>query len=475
MIGKQNHDRARQIKRNKAEYADRYRQIRWLSGPAAISASLTRRNLLTSLASSAKVVCRGSKIVYGLRSLGCLCCAEGTWSCLFINGTCNAGCFFCPVPQDGLDVPGTNNIPFADTSDYLDYVQRMGIKGVGISGGEPLLSPDKTFAFITALKKRFGTKLYVWMYTNGKLMDALSLARLKDAGLDEVRFNILAGGYALGAVPAAVRAIPTVTVEIPAVPEDLQTMKTVMRQLSDKGVQHLNLHQLRLTPHNFERLIRRRYTFLHGEKVTVLESELTALRLLEHAARAKLPLAVNYCSFVYKNRYQALAARRRAAHAVKKSYEDLTDNGYIRYLFLTEDGTAGPQQRPALELLREVLTRDHPDAGWQMKDRRLYLSASLLPGLDLNGTRMFVSYCETRLMPELSYYYPFEEIRLNPSRKIVAERIRVSKEIEIGPPERTAFLSVLQAEALPPDLPRTAEWTELSRFEVPAQGLQDYY
>jgi uncharacterized protein len=75
------------------------------------------------------------------------------------------------------------------------------------------------------------------------------------------------------------------------------------------GINHLHLHQLRLTPHNRSKFKNRPYTFLHGEKVTVLESELTALALIRQASSQRLTLPINYCSFVYKHRYQRTAAR----------------------------------------------------------------------------------------------------------------------------------------------------------------------
>ncbi len=46
------------------------------------------------------------------------------------------------------------------------------------------------------------------------------------------------------------------------------------------GVSNLNLHQLRLTKHNAEKLAKRNYTFIPAEQPIVLESELAALDIL---------------------------------------------------------------------------------------------------------------------------------------------------------------------------------------------------
>lgn len=38
-------------------------------------------------------------------SPGCRSCGEGTWSCLFVSGLCNAACFYCPTSQLDKGVP----------------------------------------------------------------------------------------------------------------------------------------------------------------------------------------------------------------------------------------------------------------------------------------------------------------------------------------------------------------------------------
>ena len=102
--------------------------------------------------------------------------------------------------------------------------------------------------------------MHVWLYTNGTRVDRDILLRLRDAGLDEIRFDIGATGYRLDKLRLAVGHIPTVTVEIPAIAEEKALMQAKMVEMAEAGVNYLNLHQLRLTPYNFERLAPRGYT-----------------------------------------------------------------------------------------------------------------------------------------------------------------------------------------------------------------------
>jgi pyruvate formate-lyase activating enzyme-like uncharacterized protein len=202
--------------------------------------------------------------------------------------------FLLPSPQDDISVPTTNRLPFAKPADYTAYVARCGFQGVSISGGEPLMTPDRTLRFLEALNHFDHRPRHVWMYTNGTLLSADLVRRLAHAGLNEIRFDLSAVDYHLENLRLAVGRIPVVTVEIPAIPEDRERLERLLPVLKDAGIDHLNLHQLRLTPHHRTKLTQRKYTYLHGEKVTVLESELTALALMQQVVERGIQLAVSY-------------------------------------------------------------------------------------------------------------------------------------------------------------------------------------
>lgn len=352
--------REKLINANRREYGHSYELLSFVDEAASRAAQHERDLLLDWLGAHALFGCADTKVDCNRLSPGCQHCGEGSWSCLFINGRCNGRCFYCPTVQDDDGPPVTNGLLFDSPDDYAAYVERFGFRGVSISGGEPLLSPELTIAYLKAVRGRCGDGVYLWMYTNGTLLTPGLCQRLREAGLDEIRFDLGAVRYNLKKLRLAVGVIPTVTVEIPAVPEDEQLMQQKLRELADAGCQHLNLHQLRLTPHNFPHLLERGYTFIHGEKVTVMESELTALRLVRYSIEQGIGLPVNYCSFPYKRRFQHAAARCRAARSVCGANEYVTDSGYLRVL---RDGgvqysEAAILQRPSLRGPFEKITLD---------------------------------------------------------------------------------------------------------------------
>jgi uncharacterized protein len=318
------------IAANRQEYGRHYDFLELLSPERATAAHAERDQLLAWLRENAEFACNDTKVDGRRLSPGCRTCAAGGWSCLFINGRCNASCFYCPTSQDETGDPLTNGIPFATPEDYAEYVALFGFTGVGISGGEPLLTLDRTLAYLAAVRRRLGDAIHLWMYTNGTLLTAEIAGALRSAGLDEIRFDIGATNYDLTKLRLAVGVIPTVTVEIPAVPEEEELLREKLVEMAQAGVKHLNLHQLRLTPYNLRHLAGRDYTFVHGESVTVLESELTALRLVRYAIEEGIDLPINYCSFPYKRRYQHAAARRRGIPFIRGAGETVTEAGYLR-------------------------------------------------------------------------------------------------------------------------------------------------
>jgi len=376
----------RLIDSNRAEYGLKY-DLLTFAGPAHLAAAnAEREELLRWLAQHAAFGYAGTKVDCSGLSPGCRSCGDGGWSCLFVNGRCNGRCFYCPTAQDDDGPPVTNGLAFTSPEEYAAYVAALGFSGVSISGGEPLLTPDLTMDFVRAVRKRSGDDVHLWLYTNGILLTADLCGRLRDAGLDEIRIDLGAVRYNLKKLRLAVGCIPTVTVEIPAAPEDEELLKRKMVEMAESGVNHLNLHQMRLTPYNFGPLTERGYTFIHGEKVTVLESELSALRMVCFGLEQGISLPVNYCSFPYKRRFQHAAARRRAALTVCAAGEVVTEPGYLR----TQTATG-------------------------------------------------VRYCEAALLQNPSYRHPFEKLVLETGRALYLERRQVAPDMELSAAELTAL------------------------------------
>ncbi len=384
---------------------------------------LDRAALLAELAPVATTTCGGTKLVVGALSPGCQRCAEGSWSCLFVTGRCNATCFFCPTSQDEEGVPETLGLKFPRAEDWADYLERLGFTGASLSGGEPLLDLDTSLHYLRTVKARLGDRVHLWLYTNGFLATADILARLADAGLDEIRFNLAASGWDLTRLGGA-RAIPTVTVEVPAVPAELTRLQGLITPLAAAGVRHLNLHQLRGTDYNLPRLRQRGHDLLPGPDQLVRGSEETALALLAHAAASGVELGVHYCSFAFRSRYQTRAARRRAAALFLDGWEAVTATGHIRCL--TRVGDAAE----LAALATRLAARDDEAGRWSLatSGERLHLHPAPRPAGGGAGPAGLVQYDRAALMPAATGRHRFRELRAGERTRLIVERGPVNRE-----------------------------------------------
>lgn len=305
-----------------------FKEIKWLNTHTAQKAEKRRQKLSENL--NENWLFRNTKPFYNHISPGCKLCGEGKWSCLFITNKCNANCFYCPASQVNDEVPSSQNLNFETAEAYAEYINYFGFKGVSFSGGEPLLYFDRTLEYMKKVREKCDPGIYIWMYTNGILASEEKFRKLADAGLNEVRFDIGATSYKLGNIAFARGIIPTITIEIPAVPEKKEFIKELLPKMIKAGVTNLNLHQLRLTKHNAPKLLKHNYTYIHAEQPIVLESELAALEILNFAQTEKLDIGINYCSFYFKNRFQKAGFRKQIANAIKEPHEQLTEKGFIR-------------------------------------------------------------------------------------------------------------------------------------------------
>jgi uncharacterized protein len=449
------------IEANIREYGYSYDSLSFPSREQAAACTDERDGLLRWLSGRAEFGCKGTKVDCRDLSPGCRACMAGSWSCLFINGRCNCNCFYCPSPQDQTGAPQTNGIPFAAADDYAEYLASLGFTGASLSGGEPLLTTERTLDYISAIRRRCGDGIHIWLYTNGTLLSGDTCRRLRDAGLDEIRFDIGATRHNLKKLRVAVGIIPVITVEIPAVPEEFSLMKEKLAEMADAGVNHLNLHQLRLTPHNFRNLESRGYTFIHGEKVTVLESELAALRLVRHALENRIPLPVNYCSFPYKRRFQRAAVRRRGAALAAKGSEEVTESGYLRTL-----AVSGPS--PVIASLTAAFSSQNVAAGlWEVEPggEGLLFSPRLWPLVRGKVDTVSVIYHETSLTAAPASTAAAGRIVLPSGRRLAVARQQAAGPLPLA-------LDVVEA-ILRED--ETGVPREILDFERIPSGLAEYF
>ena len=85
---------------------------------------------------------------------GCRQCVRGEKLVLFITGICNNNCYYCPLSEKrkNKDVIYANERLINSIEEAIEEAKLCSSKGVGITGGNPLLKIDRTVKFLKALK-----------------------------------------------------------------------------------------------------------------------------------------------------------------------------------------------------------------------------------------------------------------------------------------------------------------------------------
>jgi pyruvate formate-lyase activating enzyme-like uncharacterized protein len=307
--------------------------------------------------SGLKIDAGKATVCLGELSMGCQACKEGTWDCIFLTQRCNLSCSFCysPTSMPG-DAPSS---AFGETLEEItaNYT-RTRIQGISFSGGEPFLEPERLLKWVSFFRSRF-PEAYLWIYTNGILVEERALQTLGAVGLNEIRFNTAASGYddscVLETMQKAAGIFPNLTVEIPAIPEQAQKLRDSLALWAGLGVRYLNLHELLYeTGTNSAKLPGPR------QSICLADGHLTAvhpgsrdliLEIMEKVQVEGLSLAVNHCSL--PNKINQVRGRRLSLLPMtKKPYEKLVAGERLEsYCLVDGQGHVShlhPDELPAL-------------------------------------------------------------------------------------------------------------------------------
>jgi len=237
-------------------------------------------------------------------SKGCQCCKKGTWLCLFVGFRCNSNCRFCSRALLNIhkDEPEGYQLgmPF---NKLVDKIVNEKIEGIAYSGGEPLLYLDNKIIPIATLLTQKKPSIYQWLYTNGKLVDAEKMKKLRKAGIKEVRVNLATTNFSkevMNKIPMIKKIIGKVTVEIPSIPEVHEKLikKMFIYKIINYGVEQLNLAELYILRKNAIYYLKNKdvYLFKRASVFSPIESRNITVDIIEYVIKNNLPILVNDCS-----------------------------------------------------------------------------------------------------------------------------------------------------------------------------------
>lgn len=251
-------------------------------------------------------------------SPSCEACQQGVGSATFyISLRCHRDCFYCFNPnQENYDLHRQEERDVsAELVELAARRQRMG--HVALTGGEPLLYKEEAVRFFTTARQHY-PRSHTRLYTSGDHADASTLAQLREAGLDEIRFSIRMHDLARGhrhtfeRIAEARQYIPYVMVEMPVLPGTLVEMQGVLDELERLEIFSVNLLEFCFPYGNVsayqdrgyqikQRPYRVLYEYWYAGGLPVAGSELVCLDLLDYALERNFKMGVHYCSLENKH------------------------------------------------------------------------------------------------------------------------------------------------------------------------------
>lgn len=267
---------------------------------------------------------------HGALPRGCRLCVTGEKSVLFVTGLCSQNCYYCSLSDNkkNKDKIIINEWETKKDSDVISEITLCSSNGAGITGGDPLLVIDRTIRLIKLLKKRFGKKFHLHLYTPLKLVNKRRLSRLYYAGLDEIRFHPDVDNERYWDNLSFAKEFNwDVGVEIPALPHKVKETKMLIDFISDK-IDFLNINELELSDNNFQNFEGLGFSPKDETSYAIKESLKAAMDMAKHAKK-KCIKNIHVCTAKLKDRHQLRNRINRRAKNAKKDYDIVTSDGML--------------------------------------------------------------------------------------------------------------------------------------------------
>jgi uncharacterized protein len=380
--------------------------IPWFTQNEKKASLNARDDLINQISPVCQTSAKRSLYHLGKLSKACKACIDGKWACIYLTNHCTRNCFFCPQPNHKNPphlIPYAENFKFSDIDQVLLYLEKLDIQSVSFSGGEPLLRQDLLLSYISAIRQAFGRTMYIWLNTNGDLVDNAIMKDLANAGLDEIRIDLGASHYRLDPVETALEHDVIVSVETPAIPEDIEHFKNILVPLKQMGLNHVILNQIYMNQHNYKSLSRHPYHAVGTTPPVIFESEMMALELVKYTIEQEIDLPLLYCSDIYKNRFQSMGRRQQALEALKERRFDQTTLGYLREIQLF-----GPKKM-IQKVSNDLRQKKISEKLWLVNNPEniLIINSSILDEIHYSPFYSLVTYYDIELNQTKNASHPF--------------------------------------------------------------------
>ncbi|MEM0319998.1 MAG: 4Fe-4S cluster-binding domain-containing protein [Candidatus Nezhaarchaeales archaeon] len=257
---------------------------------------------------------------------GCKLCMKGMKLVYFVTGLCGRSCFYCPLSKDrrGRDVSYADEVLVSKIDDVICEAKAIEARGVGVTGGDPLLRVDRVVETLRVLKRALSKDLHVHLYTTTQpYVNEISLSKLLDIKVNELRFHPnLEVDDGLTPLKQAIDMGFEVGVEVPAIPGYEDRILKAIERARRLGASFVVINELEMTESNAMNLQMRGLRLKVGSVSAVEGSWETAMTLLKMVE--DLSLNGHFCPAYIKDSAQFRNRLRRKARNIALPHEVVT-------------------------------------------------------------------------------------------------------------------------------------------------------
>lgn len=269
---------------------------------------------------------------------GCKQCVRGEKLVMFVTGICPRQCSYCPLSEQkkDRDVIFANERQLSDDKEIQSIITEAKAcksKGAGFTGGDPLARIERTYRYITLLKKTFGKKFHIHLYTTMDLLNEKNLTKLNDASLDELRFhpeltnNKLWEKINLFYDEKNNRKYEfKLGIEIPVLPKSYSITQKVVDYFAPH-IDFINLNELEISDADAFKIknVHVRNNTYYG----AAGSQEIAMEILRYINRKYPKMNVHYCTCKLKDKVQLGERLKRRANNTARKFDIVTEDGTL--------------------------------------------------------------------------------------------------------------------------------------------------
>jgi len=297
----------------------------------------------------------GDSLLVGKLPMGCRLCAKGSKMVLFVTGLCDSTCYYCPlsIEKAGKDVTFADEIPVLSDSDVVSELDAIGAKGSGFSGGDPLCRVERTLHYLKLLKSVPTPAFHIHLYTSKCNVDKATLKKLRNAGLDEIRFHPQTDDWT--GVENAVATGINVGLEVPAIPGTADWLQALAMRAEEIGVSFMNINELEASESNFQRIAALGMRLGSMDASSVAGSRETAKEVMEWGTQNLSKLSLHYCSARFKDAIQMRNRLERRLKRTRRPFEERDDSDPLLILGVVRAPHGQRLDMPALSSIQDAL------------------------------------------------------------------------------------------------------------------------